>query len=626
LSLSNGGLQEAFAHDGLTNAQAKATWKPSDFAQPGTAQNQGTCTCPSTTTVTVTSANAATTWGANFWDQTTTGRHGIITLAYPSGAGLTQYATRRVVANTALVAGGSSTLTLDLPLPITSYTTYTLFGLQGGASIVWRKYAATNSAVGAALQNFFPYPTPFVGAGGQSASLTSVPVGSVLWSSNGNSPYNEFPLPFTQDPSSGTFLFVKPTFEVANNAPPADVRVLAAVATGVNQVFAPADVGGSPQYAGTSHTVEGLARTLVVTVDQWRDPGQATAMAAYAADLLDSVKDAIVEGEITLLGLYEPALTMGLAVTVTGLGYTTGWENLSSSAGHPGLPVIAVELDWNASGPVDHTMRLRCSNRRAHNSATMFLKPARTGATWGGFEGFDIAEAARSLGVGQAWQGFLGPLAGVFKDAMTGALPQGVSEALGQQGAGIHEGLGTMGAGLSEGLGTLGAGLQGALGALAGPTPADEVAARGAEASEGALADLGDRAEDIVTGNNLRPARRHRFTPHTPEERARAESERMNVAAQRAALTGYDPLTGRDLVAESRAARAAHWADPQRLAAEQEARRATGYDPLTGRSSLEDWRRERDRKAKIEQDKAAEEARVREAGGYRAFDLGTGGD
>jgi hypothetical protein len=391
LSLSNQGLAEAFAHDGLTNAQAKAAWVPSNFAQPGAAQDQGTCTCPSTTTVTVTSSNATTTWGVNFWDQTNAGRHGIVTLAYPAGTGLTQFTTRRVIANTALTAAGSSTLTLDLPIPITSYTKYTLFGLQGGASIVWRKYQATDAAVGAALQNFFAYPVPYVGAGGASVSLTSAPIGSVLWSSNGNPPYNEFPLPFTQDPSSGTFLFVKPTFEVANNAPPADVRVLAAVATGVNQVFAPANAGGNPQYAGTSNTVEGLTRTLVVTVDAWRDPGNATAMAAYAADLLESVKDTVVEGEITYLGLFEPALTMGLAANVTGLGYTTGWENLSSFVGHPGLPIVEVELAWNYQGPVSHTMRLRCSNRRAHYTAGMFLKPDRAGLTWGSDEVFHLA-------------------------------------------------------------------------------------------------------------------------------------------------------------------------------------------------------------------------------------------
>src|SRR5512135_890974 len=383
LSLSNRGLVEDFGHDGLTSDQAKAAWVPANFAQPGPAQDQGTCTCASTTTVTVASADPTAAWGADAWDQTDAGRHGILTLADPAGSGLTQYATRRVVANTALAPGGTATLSLDLPLPITSYSSYTLFGLQGGASVVWRQYRAADPAVGAALQNFFAYPVPYVGAGGASVSLTSAPIGSVLWSLNGRPPYNEFPLPFTQDPGAGTFLFVAPTWEVANHAPPADVRVLAAVATGANRAVAPADAAGAPRHDGTSHAVEGLARTLVVTVDAWRDPANAAAMAAYAADLLDSVKDTVVEGEITYLGLFEPALTMGLAANVTGRGYTTGWELLTSFDGHPGLPIVEVELTWNYRGPVAHTIRLRCSNRRAHYTAGSSSSPDRAGLSWG---------------------------------------------------------------------------------------------------------------------------------------------------------------------------------------------------------------------------------------------------
>ena len=41
-SASNGGLQEDFAHDGLTNSQAKAQWRATDFTSP--TQSQGTAT------------------------------------------------------------------------------------------------------------------------------------------------------------------------------------------------------------------------------------------------------------------------------------------------------------------------------------------------------------------------------------------------------------------------------------------------------------------------------------------------------------------------------------------------------------------------------------------------------
>jgi hypothetical protein len=43
---------------------------------------------------------------------------------------------------------------------------------------------------------------------------------------------------------------------------------------------------------------------------------------------------------------YGPALSFGLAANVTGAGSTTGWEDLSSQVGYPGLPIVQVELEW----------------------------------------------------------------------------------------------------------------------------------------------------------------------------------------------------------------------------------------------------------------------------------------
>src|SRR5205085_1226562 len=156
------------------------------------------------------------------------------------------------------------------------------------------------------------------------------------------------------------------------------VRVLAAVATGVNHATSPADVGGVPQYAGTSHAVDGLANTLVVTVPAWRDPGSLAQMQAYAADLLDSVKDACVEGQIAHKGLFVPALTMGLAASVAGAGFTTGWEGTSAA-------IVECTVRLPDSGE-DWITDMKVSTRRAHYQAGAFLKPARTGDAWGAFD------------------------------------------------------------------------------------------------------------------------------------------------------------------------------------------------------------------------------------------------
>ena len=92
-SLSNGLLAEDFTGTwgGVTyptNAAAKAAWSDADYKQSQSSQDAGTCTCPSTTTVTVTSSNGATTWPSDFWDQTSTGRHGWVQLKYSAGTNI----------------------------------------------------------------------------------------------------------------------------------------------------------------------------------------------------------------------------------------------------------------------------------------------------------------------------------------------------------------------------------------------------------------------------------------------------------------------------------------------------------------------------------------------------------
>lgn len=448
-----------------TSAQQSA-WSPSNFNQPTLSGGQdiGTASCIDTLTVQCTTTSA-TSVSINYWDQTTTGAHGIITLQATNGIGLTVGVTRRIVSNTA-TAGGVTTVKLDLPLPVTSFDRYTIFGQQtAGLGAVWRRYKVKDPGVGKALQNSFPYPVAYVGSGGAAASLTSVPIGSVLWSSSGNPPYNQFPLPFSQtvDPTGADsyFLFVAPTYEIANNAAPAEVQVYAAVATGANHAFSPQNLGGSAigtpptdptfhegdaAYAGTSHTVEGLTRTLVLMVDAWRDPANVHAMYAYADDVLDSVKDSIVEGEITILCstssrllTHLPLLLMGNSVEVKGRGYETGWENSASltSFGN-GLQIVSATLQWTVNGATPWIINLRCSNRRAFNTAQMFLRPDRIGLTWAAMQfsqvgipgigvirtpqDFSLGDAASSLG-GAAWGSWrksLGPLSGLQGAAIGG--------------------------------------------------------------------------------------------------------------------------------------------------------------------------------------------------------------
>ena len=461
--MSNGGLVEDFGHDGLSSAAAKAAWKPSDASSVGNAYADGTCTCPGTTSVTVTCSDATRAWISDYWDQTSTGASGVIQLTYPAAVDITQQVTRRVVANTALTAGGTSTLTLDLPLPSTNYSAWRIYGLKQGANVVWRKYGIVNTYIAAAMQNMFTYPVPYIASTGASASMTSFPVGTVLWSNTNppTAPYNEFPLGFTADPVGATLLFTSPTYFLANNAPPHEVRALLAVATDPLTAVSPAD-GGSPVgpvYAGTSHTVDGLTDTLLITVPEWRDPGNLANMQAAAADRLDAVKDAVVEGSITYYGLVESVLTMGTAVTISGTEagstFTTGWETITSNVTYPGLPIVEVELEFPQDGGNLFVTRMYGSNRRSAFAAADFLRPDRTTVLVGGeFDGLNAASSAfaqRQVGdsmTGQSSQpshhGYEGsddPYADAESQYgdMMGGQEQGASEAYGGAEQGANE-------------------------------------------------------------------------------------------------------------------------------------------------------------------------------------------
>jgi len=390
---SDGGLQEDFGYSGLSNSAAIASWVPSDFQtfnlQSG--QDQGSCTCPSTTDVRITSTNTRLTLTANQLDQTDTGQHAIITVYSDTVTNLQQMFSARVTANTAMTAGGTSDLTLDRALPSTAYNGYRLYALSTAGNVVWRRYKVTNSFIAAQMQQFFPYPFAFRNSDGTAATLTTSPVCTVYWSSSGSPPYNQSAIGVQIDPISGTITTVTPTSLVYGGGvvtPPTDVQVFLPVANGSLSVQAPSGGG----YAGTLYTVEGISRTKTVTVRDWRDYSLNTNMQTFANELFDSICDVIVEGTIGYLGLATTYIAPGQAVSITGNGYTTGWESVA-------LPVASLDIQFNP-GPqgTSYVSTLHLSNRKQRYSGDVFLRPAVTG---------------QQLGLGSS-PGFTTPLGGAL--------------------------------------------------------------------------------------------------------------------------------------------------------------------------------------------------------------------
>lgn len=363
---------------GYTSAPEVVVTPPGGVGQSDT----GTCTCPNTTSVTVTSSNARATWSANYWDQTDSGRHGVIVLRSESITGYTQLWTARVIANTSLTAGGTSTLTLDTPLPATSYAAYLLYGTAGGASNVYRRYKVTNAEIASRLANYFPYPVACRNSNGTAATLVSTPAGTVFYSLTGLPPYQQSGIGIAVDPSSGTVLTARPTALVFSAdgqtpVPVDDFQAFLPVHAGGLAAVWPADVAGVPQYEGTSKTLLGLTRTKYLSVPDWRDYSNSANMLRLASEYLDSVKDVVYEGSIPYFGLLSSALTIGHSLNIAGSGYTTGWESLA-------CPVVAVELEFNErSGATSYTTSLSFSNRRAPYSGAALQRPAMVGQPFG---------------------------------------------------------------------------------------------------------------------------------------------------------------------------------------------------------------------------------------------------
>jgi hypothetical protein len=408
---SDGGLQEAFTWGTYsTNAAAIAAWTPSQYNQPGSygaGNSTGTCSCSDATHITVTSSDNTQTWPANFWAQGSSQAQGTVYLYSTSIPGIGQFTASKIIANTALTAGGSSTLTLSEPLTSLAYTSYKIWGLAEDGSIVFRKYKLSNSSIASALLNYFPYPVAVqLAVVNNAAWVTSSIQGYVQLPEVGSSgpPYITGAANITVDPVGGYVYFDKPTAFIVNQAAgsyiqPYNVVALLAVATGVNSTTVPSS-GGVPGHSGTSYTVEGIQRTKTITVRDWTDSSNLSNMTTFATEFLASVQDVVVEGSIPYYGMLATYLTCGAsgqAVSIAGSDsvttYTTGWESLS-------LPVVSVELIFNCgSEGTSYQTNLQLSNRRGRYTADQFLRPNILGSQLGLSGGTLAAGAANYSGV-----------------------------------------------------------------------------------------------------------------------------------------------------------------------------------------------------------------------------------
>jgi hypothetical protein len=350
----------------------------------------GSITCTDTINIVLTPDDASLNWAANSWDQTSAGKKGVVMLASTVITGVGTSVTRRVVANSALSPGGTCSLALDLPLDATTYDSCSLHGTSVGGSVVWRRYKPADALIAAAITNqSFTYPFPYHTADGMAAAMTTERTSAILYSATGVAPFQQAPCGYDVDPSSGSLMFYRPTVSlycpmatmIAGGTPCAayvpDVRVLVPVYKSNLKATYPADVAGVATYSGNLHSVEGIDRTLFITVNEWRDPVNQANMDRFASEMFDSVSNTIVDGSFVLDDVAFDVLTPGVAANLNGNAYTIGWESASS---FPALPITGTELIWQSTGGgVQYSQSIQCSNRRAAYSAAPFLMPDRVG-------------------------------------------------------------------------------------------------------------------------------------------------------------------------------------------------------------------------------------------------------
>ncbi len=357
-----------FADGGLAKGwtpEQEADHDESDFTQPKDAADLGAISGMTSTTLTVESDDAAKAWPANHWSDVVAE-----VVAYnPAAAGITFSESRRVTACTAMTAGGTATLTVDLPFNNSGYTRYSIRGLYSPRALVWRRLNIANQYVARRLVKRFGRAVRWSPVDG-AAVMTTSPQAVICWSDGCSKPWNEFPLTFDVVPYDGTtdghIVFHSPINRVWN-AEPCDVKVLVPYSRGALSVAAPAS-----GFEGTAHAEDGVERTLPIEIPGWLDRRDLESYRKLAQEQLDCVKNTVCEGSITYGGKLTAALAKGAAVNLARVGGTTGYEGMDALA-------RAVVLDWLPTSPdgARWVTRVAFSNRmKPFAGDRLYIPPA----------------------------------------------------------------------------------------------------------------------------------------------------------------------------------------------------------------------------------------------------------
>ncbi len=397
------------------SAPDQASWKWSDWTNPAGATDFGTLSSVGSTTVTVTSNDTLRAWLANYWNG------GFIWVINPTATGILQQEMRVITASASMSAGGHAVITLDRPLVNGGYTNYRMVVAPVNSKAdVWRRFNVTSTVALGNLVHKFQPPVRWTSNG--VSQLISYPAGNVVKG------FVQWPASFQIDYQHNQIVFNEPVVKALNTQPnldlggaavtiPDDVQAAIPYSRGTLSARAP-----STGYSGTLYTVAGVQRVATVDAPQWIWAGDQSIYNDYAAMKLDTVKNTVITGNVTYLGLYANALTLGIALNIAGSSYTTGWESINA-------PVRSVSIAWPPDGPVNFVTSMTVNNRRKQATGDNFyIHPAFTGvAAWEVDQQFGFAQAitgpAQSLQIADN----LGMAAQAANDAGSAGLAMGMN-------------------------------------------------------------------------------------------------------------------------------------------------------------------------------------------------------
>jgi hypothetical protein len=381
-------------------ATQQAAWNWSQFAYPQNGYDQGTITALTSTVVTIQSDYGAAHWAANFWS----GIQGTMAVINPIITGLGGFQeVRHITANSAMVAGGTCTITLDRPLASAGYTRYQMVGYPVGLSQVWRKYVLKNTYVSEHLVQQFNFGVPFqIGMG--NTSLVTTPIAAIQYTSAGITQIVQVPMQIV--PFDGT----NPGYVLMNNPVVQYTSTQTQLNTGGSSVVAPSDVivmvpysrgaltvvspsGGG--YSGSAYTLFGVQRTLYRDYSNWIDAGNTSNMQTLADNILATVSQATQEGCVTWIGKYTAALPSGswpIALSIAKATGTTGYETMAA-------PVRTVTLTWPQEGGSPWATGLNFSTRRQmYSGDRLYVHPMYAATGFGEQMGGAIGGGANFTG------------------------------------------------------------------------------------------------------------------------------------------------------------------------------------------------------------------------------------